>query len=40
MQQSPMLQRIKQDATMHTDDLLISITCGTILAALTVSFFI
>lgn len=37
---SPMLKRINQDATMRTDDLLISITCGTILAALTVAFFI
>lgn len=37
---SPMIQRIKHDLAMHTDNLLVSIACGTILAALTVSFFI
>ena len=40
MKLSPMLKRIKQQTTIQTDDLLISIACGTILAALTVSFFI
>lgn len=40
MQTSPLIQRVKHDLTMHTDDLLISLACGTILAVLTVSFFI
>ena len=37
---SPLLQRAKHNLDMHTDDLLISIACGTILAVLTISFFI
>lgn len=40
MQTSPLINRVKHDLAMHTDDLLISIACGTILAALTIAFFI
>lgn len=38
--QSPLIKRAKQELSMHTDDMLISIACGTILAVLTIAFFI
>ena len=38
--QSPLITRAKQELTMHTDDILISVSCGIILSALTLAFII
>ena len=36
--QSPLIQRVKQDLSMRIDDLLIAISCGIVLASLTIAF--